>query len=69
MMLATSHGSAARPKASREVSSSSSSSEVTLARNGCMARLGATALMRMPAGAASMAAHRVRAMTPALAAA
>jgi 3-oxoacyl-[acyl-carrier protein] reductase len=30
---------AARPKASRDVSSSSSSSEVTLARNGCMARL------------------------------
>ena len=43
-----------RPRAA--VSSSSSSSVVTLARNGCMARLGATALTRTPCGAASMAA-------------
>ena len=36
------------------LSSASSSSLVTLARNGCMARLGATALTRMPCGATSM---------------
>ena len=34
-----------------------------------MARLGATALTRTPAGAASIAAQRVSAITPALAAA
>ena len=50
-------------------SSSSSSSLVTLARNGCTARLGATALTRTPDSAASTAAHRVSAITPALAAA
>ena len=59
-MFATSHGSAARPKASREVSSSSSSSVVTLARNGCIAMLGATALTRTPNSAASIAAQRVK---------
>ena len=42
---------------------------VTLARNGCIARLGATALTRTSYGAASIAAQRVRAITPALAAA
>ena len=60
---------AARPNASRPASSVSSSSLVTLARNGWMARLGATALTRMPCAATSMAAQRVSAMTPALAAA
>ena len=69
MTLATSQVSAARPKASRRLSSVSSSSEVTRFRNGCMAMLGATALMRTPWAAASMAAQRVNAMTPALAAA
>ncbi len=67
--MATSHGSADRPNASRLTSSSSTSSEMTLERKGCMARLGATALTRTPAGAASTAAQRVRAMTPAFAAA
>ncbi len=69
MTVAISHGSAARPNASRCVSSSSSSSVVTLARNGCIASDGATALTRTPCGAASMAADRVNAITPALAAA
>ena len=48
MTLATSHGSAYRPNASRVVSSSSSSGGVTLARCGCMARHGETALTRTP---------------------
>ena len=69
MTLATSQGSAERPNASRPTSSASSSSLVTLARNGCMARLGATALTRMPCPATSSAAQRVKAITPALAAA
>src|SRR5437016_2905746 len=69
MTLATSHVSAERPKASRRRSSSSSSSAMTLERKGWMARLGATAFTRTPAPAASSAAQRVRAMTPALAAA
>ena len=69
MTFEISHGSAKRPKASRRVSSASSSSLVTLARLACMAMLGDTALMRTPRGPASMAAQRVRAMTPALAAA
>ena len=69
MTLATSQGSAARPNASRPASSASRSSSVTLARNGWMARLGATALTRMPWAATSRAAQRVRAITPALAAA
>ena len=43
MTLAISHGSADRPKASCLVRSSSSSSVVTLARNGCITRLGETA--------------------------
>ena len=42
---------------------------MTFVRNGWVARLGATALTRTPTSAASMAAQRVRAMTPALAAA
>ena len=69
MTLATSQGSAARPKGSRAASSASRSSLVTLARKGWMARLGATALTRMPWPATSRAAHRVSAITPALAAA
>src|SRR5438309_448159 len=68
MTLATSHGSAARPKASRVTSWSSVSWSMAFDRNGCMARLGDTALTRTPAPAASMAAQRVRAITPALAA-
>ena len=67
--LATSHGSAPRPNASRSVSSESSASLVVFVRNGWVARLGATALTRTPWGAASIAAQRVSAMTPALAAA
>src|SRR4029077_17559353 len=47
--FATSHGSAARPNASRVVSSARSSSVVTLARCGCIASDGATALTRTPA--------------------
>jgi hypothetical protein len=69
MTLATSSGVAARPKASLVSSSASNSSVVTLARNGCMASDGATAFTRTPRGAASIAAHRVNAITPALAAA
>lgn len=69
MTLAISQGSAYRPKASRSVSSASSSGVVTFTRCGCMARLGATALTRTPKSAASRAAHRVRAITPAFAAA
>ena len=69
MTLATSKGSAARPKASRAVRSLSRPSGVTLERNSCIARLGATALTRMPDSAASMATQRVNAITPALAAA
>ncbi len=42
---------------------------MTRLRKGWMARLGDTALTRTPWGAASTALHRVRAMTPALAAA
>jgi hypothetical protein len=38
-------------------------------RNGCSARLGETAFTRTPNGAASAAALRVSAITPALAAA
>jgi len=38
-------------------------------RNACMAMLGATALMRTPCAAASIAEQRVKAMTPAFAAA
>jgi|GraSoiStandDraft_56_1057294.scaffolds.fasta_scaffold430476_1 hypothetical protein len=69
MTLATSQGCAARPNGSAAASSASRSSLVTLARNGWTARLGATALTRMPWAATSSAAHRVRAITPALAAA
>src|SRR5947209_6382463 len=52
MTLATSHGSAERPNASRVTSSSRVSWSMALDRNGCMARLGDTALTRTPAGAA-----------------
>ena len=57
------------PNASRVSSSASSSSVVTLARNGCIASDGATALTRTLFAAASIAAQRVSAMTPAFAAA
>ena len=69
MTLATSHGSAGRPKASLADSSASSSSVVTLARNGCIAIDGDTALTRTPNCAPSTPAVRVSALTPALAAA
>ena len=69
MTLATSHVSAERPKSSAWRRRSSSSSGKTRLRKGCRARLGATALTRTLWGAASTAAQRVSAMTPALAAA
>ena len=69
MTLATSQGCAARPNASRPASSASRPSLLTRLRNGWMARLGATALTRMPCPATSSAAQRVNAITPALAAA
>ena len=69
MTLATSHVSAPRPKSSRRRSTARSSSGMARFKNGCSARLGDTALTRTPAGAASAAAQRVSAITPALAAA
>ena len=51
------------------VSFSISPGGVTLPKNSCIARLGATALTRTPASAPSMAAQRVNASTPAFAAA
>src|SRR5438876_862938 len=62
-------GAAVRPNASRVTSSSIASCGMTLARCSCTARLGATAFTRTFAGAASIAAHRVSAITPAFAAA
>src|SRR5437763_707422 len=53
MTLATSHGSAARPKASRVTKASSVASSMALDRNGCVARLVDTAWTRTPLGAAS----------------
>ena len=51
------------------VSSLSNASEADFFRKAWTAIEGATALMRTPNSAASMALHRVNAMTPALAAA
>ena len=67
--LATSQHSAPRPYASRPSSSLSSASGADLRSMGWTAREGATALIRTLSSAASSAEQRVRAMTPALAAA
>jgi len=69
MVAATSHGSAARPNASTDDSWSNSSELLVFSRNLCRAILGETALIRTPNSTASIALHRVRAITPALAAA
>ena len=68
-VAATSHGSAARPKASSSDSRSNSSELLVFSRNLCLAILGDTALIRTPYSTASIALQRVRAITPALAAA
>jgi hypothetical protein len=69
MVAATSHGSAARPNAALADNWSSRSADVVLSRNLCRAMLGDTALIRTPYSTASIALHRVNAITPALAAA
>ena len=69
MVAATSHGSAALPNASTSDSRSNNSADVVLSRNLCRAMLGDTALIRTPYSTASIAAQRVSAITPALAAA
>ena len=58
-----------RPNASSVTRCSSSAGSMTFSRNGCIASDGATAFTRTFAGAASIAAARVSAITPAFAAA
>jgi len=69
MVAAISHGSAARPNASSDDNRSRSSVLLVFSRNSCLAMLGDTALILTPNSTASIALHRVRAITPALAAA